>query len=323
LDAAGLTIEYGQRVALVGPNGSGKTTLFKAILNHADWEHPDIDVTEGPFHIAGRLRTGASAKIGDYSQIHQHALDEHATLIDWFMRVSDLRYQPATEMLHRFLFHRDDLAREIGTLSGGEKSRLQLARLVHEQVNFLMLDEPTNHLDIQACEQLEEMLDEFEGTLLVISHDRYFLDKLVNRVVELKDQQLIPFKGTFADWWQEKHAEVSGTENRSPKRQRGLGSEGPSMKSQSDAAANTKQQREDQKAKQREQHRLRTQLKQLEARIEKLEARQKELETKLAEAFAQGGAEEARELADSFDQVRAEIAGLYKQWEELAPAVEV
>jgi ATP-binding cassette subfamily F protein 3 len=320
LQAASLTIEYGQRVALVGPNGSGKTTLFKAILNHADWEHPDIDGTEGPFHIAGRLRTGASAKIGDYSQIHQHALDEHATLIDWFMRVSDLRYQPATEMLHRFLFHRDDLAREIGTLSGGEKSRLQLARLVHEQVNFLMLDEPTNHLDIQACEQLEEMLDEFEGTLLIISHDRYFLDKLVNRVVELKDQQLIPFKGTFAEWFETasvRHATGETTSGRPAM----AGPSGPKMQSQSATISAAKQQREDQKAHQREQHRLRTQLKQLEARIEKLEARQKELETKLAEAFAQGGAEEARELADSFEQVRTEIAGLYKQWEAAASGI--
>jgi ATP-binding cassette subfamily F protein 3 len=323
LQAANLTIEYGQRVALVGPNGSGKTTLFKAILNHADWESPDIDVVEGPFHIAGRLRTGKSAQIGDYSQIHQHALDEHATLIEWFMRVSGLEYQPATEMLHRFLFNRDDLTREIGTLSGGEKSRLQLARLVHEQVNFLMLDEPTNHLDIQACEQLEEMLDEFDGTLLVISHDRYFLDKLVNRVVELKDQQLVSHNIPFAKWF-EARTKAAEPEDKSPERKRRV-DEPLTLRSQSEAAksqSTAKEQREQQKAHQREQHRLRTQLKQLEGRIEKLEAKQSELETQLAEAFQTQGAQKAQELATQFEEVRTQIAGLYEQWEELAAATE-
>ncbi len=317
LHNASLTIEYGQRVALVGPNGSGKTTLFNAILHHANWEHPDLDVHEGPFHITGRLRTGKAATIGDYSQIHQHALDEHASLIEWFLKVSGLDFQPATLMLHRFLFNRDDLNRQIGTLSGGEKSRLQLARLVHEQVNFLMLDEPTNHLDIQACEQLEEMLDEFEGTLLVISHDRYFLDKLVNRVVELKDRQLEPFKGTFADWWNEKHQQAQ----QGPKGTLQL----HSQKNASDRRSDAKQQREDQKAKQREQHKLRAELRALEARIEKLETKQREMEDQLARAFSAEGtasAEEAMKLNTAFEAVKSQISEAYSKWEELAAGVQ-
>ncbi|MBX3459639.1 MAG: ATP-binding cassette domain-containing protein [Planctomycetes bacterium] len=341
LQDTSLTIEYGQRVALVGPNGSGKTTLFNAILHHADWEHPDIDVQEGAFHIAGRLRTGKAARIGNYSQIHQHVLDEGATLIEWFMRATGLEFQPATLMLHRFLFSRDDLTRPIATLSGGEKSRLQLARLVHEQVNFLMLDEPTNHLDIQACEQLEEMLDEFEGTLLVISHDRYFLDKLVNRVVEIKDGQLVPFEGDFAKWWQKRHAQPASAGdagNRSPERSRSdipegreatrrgrRGEPGPHLQSQASAAQTAKQQREDQKAHQREQHRLRTELRTLEARIEKLEVKQKELEMALAHAFSAQGqqsAEEALKLNEAFEHVRQQIQQAYHQWETLAAAIE-
>jgi ATP-binding cassette subfamily F protein 3 len=317
LEDAALSITFGERVALVGPNGSGKTTLFRAILNHADWEHPAIDVHEGPFHVHGTLRTGKSAKIGDYSQIHQHALDESLSLIQWFMNVSGLEYQPATEVLHRFLFSRDDLIRAIATLSGGEKSRLQLARLVHEKVNFLMLDEPTNHLDIQACEQLEEMLEEFEGTLLIISHDRYFLDRLVNRVVELEDRKLKPFAGSFAEWWEQKHAQAAS----GPRRTLQLHSQKTAAERRSEA----KQQREDQKAKQREQHKLRTELKALEARIEKLEAKQKELEAELAKAFSAEGtanAEEAQKLNQAFQAVKTQITEAYTRWEELAAAVE-
>ncbi|MCA9644499.1 MAG: ATP-binding cassette domain-containing protein, partial [Myxococcales bacterium] len=257
------------------------------------------------------------AVIGDYSQIHQHALDESLTLIQWFMNVSGLEFQPATLMLHRFLFNRDDLNRTIATLSGGEKSRLQLARLVHEKVNFLMLDEPTNHLDIQACEQLEEMLEEFEGTLLIISHDRYFLDRLVNRVVELEDRRLVQFDGTFAEWWQQKHASATA----GPKRTLQL----HSQKSAAERRSEAKQQREDQKAKQREQHKLKTELKALEARIEKLEAKQKELEEQLAKAFSHEGeasAEEAQKLNQAFEAVRNQITEAYTKWEELAAAVE-
>ncbi|MBX3474209.1 MAG: ABC-F family ATP-binding cassette domain-containing protein [Planctomycetes bacterium] len=316
LNAANLEIHFGHRVALVGPNGSGKTTLFNAILRHASWDNPDIDVQDGPFHIKGRLRVGKSAKIGDYSQIHDQKLPHNETLITWLMNVTGLRFEPASAMLHRFLFNRDDLERPIGTLSGGEKSRLQLARLVHEKVSFLMLDEPTNHLDIQACEQLEEMLEEYEGTLLVISHDRYFLDKLVNRVVELKDQQLQVFEGSFAQWWQQRHQQAQ--EGRKGALQ--LHSQAKAFEQSAGAA-----QREAQKAHQREQHRLRTQIKAIEGKIERLEARQKELEQKLAEAFSAQGTQSAHEAAHihaAFEATRKEIADLYTEWEALAEAVE-
>lgn len=314
LDGATLSILYGQRVALVGPNGSGKSTLFRAILNHANWDNPDVDVSPEPFRIHGLIRTGKSAKIGDYSQIHDQKLPHDKTLIAWLMECTDLKFEQASAMLHRFMFSRDDLERQIGTLSGGEKSRLQLAKLVHEKVNFLMLDEPTNHLDIQACEQLEEMLEEYEGTLLVISHDRYFLDKLVKRVVEVKDQKLQVFEGNFADWWQQKQQQVQ------------QGRKGAlqlhSQKTAHDGSS--KQAREDQKARQREQHKLRTQLKAIEAKIEKLEARQKELEAKLAEAFSAQGAhsvEDAQNIHAEFDAVRQQVAALYVDWAALSETI--
>ncbi len=299
-DHASLDIEYGDRVALVGPNGSGKTTLFREILKKASWENET-------------LRLGKSAKLGDYSQLHD-VLDHSASLIDWMCAATGLIFQPASELLHRFLFKREDLERPISTLSGGEKSRLQLARLVHAKVNFLMLDEPTNHLDIQACEQLEEMLEEFDGTLLIISHDRYFLDKLVTRVVEVRDQKLEMFDGKFAAWWETRHKEAV-------ERKRGA----LQLHSQKGAAEQGKTagaiERDEKKARQRELHRMRTQLRSLEEKIAKLEARQAELSKQLENAFTGGGAPEALVLSRDFEALNAEIKGLYAQWEELAAAV--
>jgi ATP-binding cassette subfamily F protein 3 len=300
-DRANLDIEYGDRVALVGPNGSGKTTLFREILKHATWENET-------------LRLGKSARLGDYSQLHD-VLDHNASLIDWTCAATGLIFQPASELLHRFLFKRDDLERPISTLSGGEKSRLQLARLVHAKVNFLMLDEPTNHLDIQACEQLEEMLEEFDGTLLIISHDRYFLDKLVTRVVEVRDRKLEAFDGKFAQWWETRHKEAV-------ERKRGA----LQLHSQKNAAEQGRSsgaiEREERKARQREMHRMRTQLRALEEKISKLEARQAELSKQLEAAFTGGGAPEALVLSRDFEDLCAEIKGLYAQWEELAASLE-
>ncbi|MDC1141499.1 ABC-F family ATP-binding cassette domain-containing protein [Planctomycetota bacterium] len=309
LDGTSLEIQFGERVALVGPNGSGKTTLFNAILRHADWDHPDVEVQEGPFWIAGKIRTGKSATIGDYSQIHQQTLDESRPLVDWFSETTGLHFQPASELLHRFLFSRNDLNRQIGTLSGGEKSRLQLARLVHEKVNFLMLDEPTNHLDIQACEQLEEMLEEFPGTLLIISHDRYFLDKLVKRVVDLQDKKLVVHEGDFAGWFNEKMVQVTAGPRKSLQ-----------LHSQKEAAGDgeAKQSREERKAQQRRQHQLKTQLKQIESRIEKLEALKTDLEKELAEAFSSMGADKALEVNQRFEEAALDLSTAYEKWEEVS-----
>ncbi len=299
-DKACLEVEHGERLCLVGPNGSGKTTLFNAILREANWENPV-------------LRLGKGVKLGSYSQLHD-VLDHDATLIDWACAATGLLFQPAGELLHRFLFTRDDLQRAVKTLSGGEKSRLQLARLVHAKVNFLMLDEPTNHLDIQACEQLEEMLDEFEGTLLVISHDRYFLDKLVNRVVEVRDRKLETFEGGFGAWYAMRYSD------REQRRKTAL--QLHSQKEAASARGAAALEREEKKVRQRELHRLRTQLRALEEKIARLEARQAELSAQMESAFAgAGGAAQGIELSRDFEALGAEIQSLYAQWEILAAQV--
>jgi len=296
-DHASLEIEYGERVCLVGPNGSGKTTLLREVLGHGSWEDPT-------------LRLGKSTKVGEYRQLHEEALDADATLNHWLARETGLSLSPAADLLHRFLFTRDDLERTIGTLSGGEKSRLQLARLVHDEVNFLILDEPTNHLDLEACEQLEEMLQEFDGTLLVVSHDRYFLDRLVTRVVEVMDRTLVSHPGGFGDWWRERREQRRRTALEDRRDELGV------ERSDKEGARRAFEERRE---RQREEARLRGRLRDLEKRIGEREEAKADLEARLAASW-ESNADPARSarLSREFDALRDELATLYREWERLA-----
>ena len=292
---ANLEIEYGDRVCLVGPNGSGKTTLFRAILERGSWENPE-------------LRLGKSVKVGEYRQLHD-VLDPDVSLIDWVVSETHLLQKDAADLLHRFLFTREDLDRTIRTLSGGEKSRLQLARLVHEKVNFLFLDEPTNHIDIPSCEVLEEMLQEFDGTLFVISHDRYFLDKLVDRVVEVEDHQLVYHRATFAEWWQERFASRDRVRR-------------TALLDRSESTANKEEARqayEERMRAKRERERSEGHLLKVERAIEEGEARQQELEGLLERAWAPGGdPSKAEAWSRELARLQESLESLYAEWEGLA-----
>ncbi|MFL7838280.1 MAG: ribosomal protection-like ABC-F family protein [Candidatus Promineifilaceae bacterium] len=180
------TLWHGERVALVGPNGAGKSVLLKQLLD-----------PEGV--STGEIKIGPSIKIGYYAQ-EQETLNDHLDLITEIRQTAPVSREAAVAYLLRFLFTYDQMQQPIGKLSGGERSRLQLAKLVLERPNLLLLDEPTNNLDIAAIEVLEETLDEFVGTVLVISHDRYFVDKVVDRVVELRDGELTEFLGGYTDY---------------------------------------------------------------------------------------------------------------------------
>jgi ATP-binding cassette subfamily F protein 3 len=296
---ANLEIEYGERVCLVGSNGSGKSTLFHQILEHGGWDNPT-------------LRLGKSVQVGEYSQLGDD-LDPALRLDDWVIGLTKLPRNEAVKLLHRFLFTREDLDRPIGTLSGGEKSRLQLARLVHQDVNFLMLDEPTNHLDIQACEQLEEMLQGFDGTLFVISHDRYFLDKLIDRVVELEDGRLIDHPMRFAEWWTATRAARQNT-RRGALEDRSLEVEGKEQ---------ARVEFEDRRQKQRERNRLENRYRSLEETIAKTETRLTELEGLLESAWAPGAdPTRAQRLLDEQRTGQAALAELYAEWESVATTLE-
>ena len=181
-----LTLWHGERVGLVGANGAGKSVLLKQFLD--------------PENISGgEIKIGPSIKIGYYSQ-EQETLNDERDLISEIRQTAPVSRETAVAFLLRFLFTYDQMQQPIAKLSGGERSRLQLAKLVLEKPNLLLLDEPTNNLDIPAIEVLEETLDEFVGTVLVISHDRYFLDKVVDNIVELQDGQLTSFIGGYTDY---------------------------------------------------------------------------------------------------------------------------
>lgn len=181
-------IQHGERVGLIGPNGAGKSVLFRLIMG-------DLEPVDG------LIKIGPSTRIGYYSQ-------EHQTLADWLDRtpiefLRDLKpmsEDQAVAFLINFVFTYDQTRQPIRTMSGGERSRLQLAQIMLRQPNLLLLDEPTNNLDIQSVEVLEQTLEAFDGAILAISHDRYFLDQVMDRVIELKDGDLTQYVGGYTDY---------------------------------------------------------------------------------------------------------------------------
>ena len=186
LQDASLMIRHGERVGLIGANGAGKSVLLRLILGSM---HPD----------GGEIKLGLSVKTGYYAQEHE-TLDFNQTLIEAVRRAANMTESNAVALLIRYLFTYQQATQKIGTLSGGERSRLQLALLVLSGANFLLLDEPTNNLDIAAAEVLENALGDFVGTVLVISHDRYFLDRTVQRILELKNGRLTEYPGGYSDY---------------------------------------------------------------------------------------------------------------------------
>ncbi len=185
-----LLIRHGERVGLIGPNGTGKSVLLRLILG-----------TEVP--EAGEIKIGPSIKVGYYAQEHE-TLDPEMTLIDTVRRAANMSESNAVAFLLRYLFTYQQASEKVRTLSGGERSRLQLALLVLSGPNFLLLDEPTNNLDIASAEVLENALDDFVGTVLVISHDRYFLDRTVSRILALEDGRVKEYIGGYSDYVEKK-----------------------------------------------------------------------------------------------------------------------
>ncbi len=198
LAGVNLLLWHGERVGLVGPNGAGKSVLFRCITG-----------TLQP--TSGVVKIGPSVKMGVYTQEHQ-SLDYGKTLVEMVRAVKPMYEREAAAFLTQFLFEwKRANEQTVGSLSGGERSRLQMALLMLQQPNFLLLDEPTNNLDIASCEVLERVLDDFDGTVLVISHDRYFLDQTVDRIVELDPAQgvLVNYTGGYTDYLEVKQREAA------------------------------------------------------------------------------------------------------------------
>jgi len=205
-DGADVLIERGQRVALVGPNGAGKTTLLKLLAGVLPLD-------------GGELRVGHNVKIGYFAQDHAEMLDPGRTALEEMMSVADVETAPhVRKLLGAFLFSGDAVEKRAGVLSGGERSRLALAKLLLEPSNCLLLDEPTNHLDLTAKEVLLAALLEYAGTLVIVAHDRYLLDRLPTQVVEVGAGHAVRYLGNYEDYLRAKERQAAAPAPRAARR---------------------------------------------------------------------------------------------------------
>ena len=289
-------IKRGERVALIGNNGTGKTTMLK-ILNGL------LDADVGSFSL------GAKVQIGYYDQEH-HVLHAEKTI---FEEISDT-YPTLTEtqirnMLAAFLFTGDDVFKVISSLSGGERGRVSLAKLMLSEANFLILDEPTNHLDIASKEILEEALNSYTGTVLYVSHDRYFINQTATRILDLTNQSVVNYIGDY-DYYLEKKEEL--TEKYAPTAQEAT--EEAKEETPSEGKLTWQQQKEEQARKRKQEN----ELKKVEKRIEELETRDKEIDDTLVLPDVCTNVGRCAELSREKDKIQAELEELYEKWEELA-----
>ena len=285
-----LDVKKMDAIAIVGPNGIGKTTFIKSVVGKL------------PF-IKGTSTYGANVEVGYYDQT-QSALTPSNTVLDELW--NDFATTPEVEIRNRlgaFLFSGDDVKKSVSMLSGGEKARLLLAKLSMENNNFLILDEPTNHLDIDSKEVLENALIDFDGTLLFVSHDRYFINRVATQIIELSETGSTLYLGDY-DYYLEKKAE-----------QEALREETEQASPDKPAPANDYQL---QKENQKEQRRLARRLEQLEAQIEDLDSQISQLQEAME---ATNDAAELMESQQQIDQLTVAQEEAMLEWEELAEKV--
>ena len=279
-------------VAIVGPNGIGKSTFIKSIVDQI------------PF-IKGEKRFGANVEVGYYDQT-QSKLTPSNTVLDELW--NDFKLTPEVEIRNRlgaFLFSGDDVKKSVGMLSGGEKARLLLAKLSMENNNFLILDEPTNHLDIDSKEVLENALIDFDGTLLFVSHDRYFINRVATHVLELSENGSTLYLGDY-DYYVEKKAEVEMTQ-----------AEEASTSNQVKEASPVNDYQA-QKESQKEVRKLMRQIENLEAEIEELESQSQAISEQMLET---NDAEKLMELQAELDKISHRQEEAMLEWEELSEQV--
>lgn len=183
---ANLQIHYGEKIALIGKNGTGKSTLLKIILNE------DCEYT-------GEIKIGQSVNIG-YIPQEINFEDDNQTILNFFEQFDNRNETEIRTSLAKYMFRENDVFKKVSSLSGGEKVRLILAKLLKQNINFLILDEPTNHIDIETRELLEEAIKEYSGTVLFVSHDRYFINNLAERIVEVKEKRFFSYVGNYDDY---------------------------------------------------------------------------------------------------------------------------
>lgn len=288
-----LNIRREEKLALIGENGKGKTTLFNIICEKIQ---PDD----------GLVKIGKNVKIGYYDQEQQNLDPEKTVLDELWDEYPNMTVTEVRNYLGAFLFRGDDVFKSIATLSGGEKCRLSLLKLMLSNSNFLLLDEPTNHLDILSREALENALLEYPGTLLTISHDRYFLNKVIHKIIELKEGELNSYLGNYDYYHARRNASVDEIVIST------LG------KSKTEIKEERRKLREEQDNKKL----LQKQLKDLEKSIEELESRIKGLENELCQEEVYSNPKRSIEVNNELSFCKTELEHQYQKWEESLLLVE-
>ncbi len=285
-----ITLRRGEVAALIGPNGVGKSTFVKTVIEQLP-------------PLAGEVKIGAAVKIGYFAQAHE-LLNPKNSILDEVLSVKEMGLGQARDYLGQFLFSGDDVFRPVDTLSGGERGRVALAKLALAGANFLLLDEPTNHLDIASQEILQNVLADFEGTILIVSHDRYLIDALATQIWALSPGRLDVYEGSYKEFLAAREKE----------RQRELEAAGKD----SQRSAQNGGSKPDEKKHGLTPRQLQQRIDEIEASIHALEAQIQTLTAEIEAASARGDAARVRELGEAYAQADADLHDALEEWGRLA-----
>ncbi|OYS17880.1 ABC transporter [Lactobacillus taiwanensis] len=295
-------VNKNDRVAIIGPNGIGKSTLLKTIMKKLEPKD-------------GSIKYGASLDIGYYDQELQ-SLDPSKTVLDTIWdRHKTMPEKDVRSILASFLFTAEDIDKTVGQLSGGQKARLTLTVLSLEKDNFLLMDEPTNHLDIEAKEVLEEALDNYDGTLLFVSHDRYFINELANKIISVRNGHAKIYNGNYSYYLDEKAKQAAAAQ------------EAEAQKAETETTSSASQNKgklsyQEQKARDSQKRKLERAVSDAEARIEKLEAEEQEIQTEMANPDIAASFEKLGPLQEKLSAVQEQLDQANTDWENALEALD-
>ena len=293
-------VNKNDRVAIIGPNGIGKSTLLKTIMKKLEPKD-------------GSIKYGASLDIGYYDQELQSLDTSKAVLDTIWDRHKTMPEKDVRSILASFLFTAEDIDKTVGQLSGGQKARLTLTVLSLEKDNFLLMDEPTNHLDIEAKEVLEQALDTYDGTLLFVSHDRYFINELANKIISVRDGHAKIYNGNYSYYLDEKAKQAAAVQ------------EAEAEQTESTTSANQNKGKlsyQEQKARDSQKRKLERAVSEAEARIEKLEAEEQEIQTEMANPDIAASFEKLGPLQEKLSAVQEQLDQANTDWENALEALD-